>query len=368
MKTNSEKLINTSILKNDNFIIDSHMHVFNYEHVPSGFLGLKLPKRQWFYKLLEGLTTIIGLVWKKSKDTSEFMDAMNDSSSIRIFERAISLEKENSMHVALMMNMNASIKGSSLHNFDKQVLDIQEVVKKYPDRCLPFLALNPLDDTVYSDFLKAFGLSPYTDSNQMKFFGVKIYPCLGYLPSHPILMRIFYLCEKYNIPVISHCSAAGVRYNKTKSLTLQGTLYNNKTDLFEEVDKHVYCGNEEWFKQTFNHPNNWIPVLKKFPNLKLDLAHFPEHWQSYIIDIIRNYINVYTDISYSGSNTDYLLKLNKLLDLNENLRMKILYGTDFYMVDMEGKYRKIRSNYLTYIDDKYLKQLTNLNPKQFLFY
>lgn len=54
----------------------------------------------------------------------------------------------------------------------------------------------------------------FSEKSEHKFFGVKIYPSLGYLPSNPQLMEIFGLCEKKRIPVTAHCSGAIVHTGK----------------------------------------------------------------------------------------------------------------------------------------------------------
>jgi hypothetical protein len=367
MKCNIEKLVNPLRLKNLTNVILSHSHFFTSKHVPSGFTGMKLPKKQWFYKFLEVVTTIVGLFNSKSKNTSEFLDVMDDNNSIDIFEREIAYEGNDSIHVELLMNMNPSIKGQSEHSYRKQMQDSQQVVSIYPDRCLPFFAANPLDPNMLIDFYAAFGLCGQPDT--MKFYGVKIYPSLGYLPSHPLLMILFDYCEKYRIPIISHCSSAGVKFNKYEYLNIIGTGYDCNTKQFKNYNEKIKVSkkDETWFKNTFNHPDNWVPVMEEHPRLKLDLAHFIETWWPFIIDLMRKYDGVYADISHTGHDISYLQKVNKLLDLNIDLRSRFLVGMDFYMVCMEGEYRKIRSNYQTYIDDQYWTLMSNTNPKKFIF-
>jgi predicted TIM-barrel fold metal-dependent hydrolase len=377
MKTNIEKLSNPSILDNDDFIIDSHMHCFNYEHVPSGYLGIKLPNTQMFFKFLQAVTTIGGIFKNELKDTSGFMDAFNDSNPIDVFQKALSYEDPHSMHATLMMNMTHSIKGEVVHDFYRQLYDMEYINARYPNRCLPFVALDPNDPDMNSHFYHAF----LKENIKLPFYGVKIYPSLGYLPSHPKLMNIFSICEENKIPIISHCSSAGVRYNRTKKVSIIGKLYNYRKDIYEDIDTSIKCGNEEWFKQTFNHPRNWIPVLEKYPNLKLDLAHFgglsdferymnndyTNNWLFDILYIIRKYNNTYSDISYNISSDKFIYLLNTLLEDNPIFRNKILWGTDFYMVLMEGDYAKIRQNALNKINTKFIKSLTNINPKRFIF-
>jgi len=49
------------------------------------------------------------------------------------------------------------------------------------------------------------------------FKGIKIYPPLGYLPTHPNLAPVFDYCVQYDIPITLHCSPGGINNFRKKN-------------------------------------------------------------------------------------------------------------------------------------------------------
>ena len=110
-------------------------------------------------------------------------------------------------------------------------------------------------------------------------------------------MKLYsYCCQntKNPITVTAHCSwSAGVYSNEhVPGITDIKTYYRNMA-----------------------HPSNWEEVFTKFPYLKLNLAHFGglgewearakgtrsrKNWVDSIITLMKEYDNVYTDISFHG--------------------------------------------------------------------
>ena len=43
------------------------------------------------------------------------------------------------------------------------------------------------------------------------FKDIKIYPPLGYLPTHPNFCEIFEYCSRHNIPITLHCPEGGMQ-------------------------------------------------------------------------------------------------------------------------------------------------------------
>jgi predicted TIM-barrel fold metal-dependent hydrolase len=52
-------------------------------------------------------------------------------------------------------------------------------------------------------------------------------------------------------------------------------------------------------------------------------------WFSIICDLMRTYKNVYADISYTLNDITLLPLLKMILEVDENIRKKVLFGTDF---------------------------------------
>ena len=124
-----------------------------------------------------------------------------------------------------------------------------------------------------------------------------MYPPLGYHPDPdsiynepPVneeLFKIYEYCESHSVPITTHCSPGGAY----------------SSDLIRAQAVRI----------EFTKPWSWAGVLKKFPNLYLNLAHFgqdmikikdPSSWAAGIRDLIRIYPNVYTDLAYNDQSSE----------------------------------------------------------------
>ncbi len=194
------------------------------------------------------------------------------------------------------------------------------------------------------------------------YIGIKVYPPLGFNPwptetqeaneedNGDIQMNrvqfLYSFCEHNNIPITSHCSEGGFL-----------------------VDKK--------YKQ-FSDPDKWTKVLDKYPNLRLNLAHFGaknKKWRKAIAKLILEHKNVYTDISYRGVDKGYYKVLKKFLDDcstkdKEKLMKRIIFGSDFMInlmsIDTYGTYMKYFSETTSFTAEE--KDLfCSKNPERFLF-
>jgi hypothetical protein len=193
------------------------------------------------------------------------------------------------------------------------------------------------------------------------FIGIKVYPPLGFNP-WPVeewesnaaeeMEKVCYLyqfCLDNNIPITAHCSDGGFLVDK------------NYKDL--------------------SSPFKWEPVLKKYPKLRLNLAHFggvaKKDWRKKIVDLILEpeYENFYTDISYQGVNKKSYDDLRHFVDSYDpeqraRLMEHIIFGTDF-MINLQNICTY--SEYLKYFVDTQSFSvaekdlLCNKNAEKFLF-
>ncbi|HNY09948.1 MAG TPA: amidohydrolase family protein [Candidatus Wallbacteria bacterium] len=191
------------------------------------------------------------------------------------------------------------------------------------------------------------------------FAGVKIYPPLGFDPwpegeaeeIEKVEYLYSYCCEK-NIPITAHCNDEGF----------------------------IVCGEADALKYT--SPARWEDVLKRYPKLILNLAHFGRQmanptgdWAVKICGLMLKYDNLYADFSFNGVDPKYYEAMRKLIDrspqeINEKLYKRILFGSDFMMSLL-----KIQS-YSKYIDQfsstpffgsNEKDAFCSANPERFLF-
>ena len=195
-------------------------------------------------------------------------------------------------------------------------------------------------------------------ANQGIFIGFKMYPPLGYKPLDPRLPRLdqFYArCAQDGIPILAHCSPGGMT-------THDAEHYHelDRVNLADEAPFPIgtaprlsYKPNtpKGYFFNHYVHPRNWRPVLKKYRDLKLCLAHYGgdewEHvgiesdWIQEITDLTREYPNVYTDVACLDFNEPATARnfANLLGHIRDDgpsgryyhLRDKLLFGVDWYL-------------------------------------
>jgi hypothetical protein len=188
------------------------------------------------------------------------------------------------------------------------------------------------------------------------FSGIKLYPPLGFNPWPEDNERekeknrgLFKFCRDNKIPVTTHCNNGGWTVTESKNV------------------------------KAYTDPECWRKVLEQFPGLYLNFAHFGgtvkgenrlnQKRQESIINLIKEFENVYTDISCIFDSKQRYDCLNKLLDNEEKLRNKILFGSDFPMILAAQT-----KNYIDYLKlffdnlkPEYITMLSVENPKRFLW-
>jgi len=361
-----------TLIKADNTIFDIHTHIFNYRDVPNGFVGIRLPFTSRFLSFLENTARAIGIISgeKSPTNASYFLDFFQKDTK-EIVQKLMSYYPTNTIFCPLLMDMNDSIKGKQKEPYEKQIEFVKSVVTTYPGKFLPFVCLNPLNPNMENFFNEVI-------KDDSVFWGVKIYPALGYFPSHPKLMKIFEVCEKRRIPVTTHCSGGAVHNTDHHYKNIPKIEIVSGKPV--EVKKSAWLWSHNDYANFFNHPQNWEPVLEQYPNLVLNIAHFggDEQWKDYIsgkdntwpsrvIVLMQKYPNVYADVSYLLYDRKTCERIKNLIDISQLLRERILYGTDYYMVVLEGHFNSIKTDFETLVGTNLLTQLRTINTKKFLF-
>ena len=176
--------------------------------------------------------------------------------------------------------------------YKKHMHDLEDLCRKHPKLVFPFLAVDP----------RRIGIMKLIEMKIKKgkgvFKGVKFYPPLGYLPTHPNLEAIFEYCAQYDIPITVHCSQGGLRNFRDENYVRSWEGADHLEDFTSSN------GNKSLY---YTAPEKWAPVLKKWRNLRINFAHFgggdklaldDRQWLDAIIQIIQNHPKAYTDISY----------------------------------------------------------------------
>lgn len=186
-----------------------------------------------------------------------------------------------------------------------------------PDRIFPFLAVDPRRENIM-DLVKAqnvLGIQGPLVSSQGPFYGIKVYPRLGYTPDDLEKIGLLEWCADQNIPLTFHCNTTGFPPFKN------------------------------WSWSDYSDPALWEDYLIKYKDkgLRINFAHWGyknEIWSKKISDYIENsegkYTpHVYTDISCfvaDGSMEEareaYLAK--------DALKNHVQFGTDYDVMLLVG--------------------------------
>ena len=355
---------------------DVHAHCFTHRNIPGNFIQSRvdLPRP------LLGIVTKILEFDESRKIAQKLMDSYHRGFA------ANNIPDKHLIVVMLSMNMEYGISEEPPDNFAQQLAELAETSTYFATNpkgikqnasVIPFVAIDPNEETALQVFLETFAFQKHS----YPFFGIKLYPTLGYLPTHPVLMKIFEICEAKKIPVLTHCGGASTRADAKKIQILNEIAPGQVEDIDYEF------GEKMEFEEFFLPPNTWLPVLERFPALYLDIAHLGSNtqWDNYLagaafpeenfvyqtLELIKNpkYPNVYADISYSLALDDNLTRIRKLMEENEAIADKLLFGSDYFLIIAEEPFsRSIKDFYRIFAGrPDLIQKLTVDNPKKYLF-
>jgi hypothetical protein len=191
------------------------------------------------------------------------------------------------------------------------------------------------------------------------FAGIKVYPPLGFDPwpeDEPREIEkvemLYGVCEAGRVPITAHCNDEG----------------------------YATCTAADAAKYT--DPARWEKALKRYPRLKINLAHFGRkseatfsEWSNKICSLIYKYENVYTDLSFNGFDPAYYAGLKTFLNklpgkMTDIIPQRIMFGSDFMMSLLKIE---SYSKYLSYFSEtphltaEAKNTFCSLNPERFLF-
>jgi len=189
------------------------------------------------------------------------------------------------------------------------------------------------------------------------FAGIKVYPPLGFDPwpagdrtAMAKIERLYDTCSTKGIPLITHGGKGGF-------VTVDRERLRRITDV-----------------------SKWEQALKRYPDLRIDLAHFPmgrieSSRQQHSLSLVLEYENVYVDLSCRATSDDYYQRLRALLDRlpvenAETLRCRILFGSDFAVnlmwIESYNRYLDLFSH-TEALTPAEKHAFCSVNPERFLF-
>lgn len=351
-------------------VINIHTHIFIDKNVPEKFLPLKLVRFLIKYRFTKRFARFLNSLNPFNSDDTfdryaNFITLNSKSTSEEIFLNLKNYYPTGSSFVTLSMDFEYMQAGNCPQGFLMQLNDLHLLKQKYGNQIYPFMAIDPRRPNLLElvkDFIENKGGT-----------GLKLYPPLGYYPFDQRLYPIYEYAQKNNIPIITHCSRGGTYYRG--KLTENDLVHPKTGERFSKEKNKIFIRN-------WSNPKNYYYVLNDFPELRLNLGHFggiddwadylrdenrnyDESWIEIILDLISKYPNVYTDISYTLFDKKYFNTLKNFLT-NNIYKNKILFGSDYYMDEIEVNETHFSTFLRDELGDEFYLQMAVKNNKKFL--
>jgi predicted TIM-barrel fold metal-dependent hydrolase len=360
-------------------IYNCHIHLFTIDDVPDRFLPMGLPTLMRFRPFRSSLVWLMRRVNPfEARDLVEryanFVQVSYTAGREEgILARVRGYYPSDTRFVVLPMDMAWMEAGKVRRPYREQLQTLAKLRDEHPEQVLPFITVDPRREGVLElvqEFVEVH-----------RFRGVKLYPSLGFFPFDPALYPVYVYAQAHDLPVLVHCSRGGVYKRR---VTPEDPAHHPKTGqpLDRSHPKH-YSGH-------YADPDNYVEVLRDFPNLRLCMAHFggdaewqrwlrdewradsppaAKSWLAKILDLIRSgdYPNLYTDISYTIFQIDDHLPILKVLLENQQVRERVLFGSDYYMVEQEAlPERQLALRIRAALGEDRFWQIAWHNPRRFL--
>lgn len=317
---------------------------------------------------VNGLLQALKVIRKKSME--EVFKFYYDNYSLNTIKAELNLNDYAFITVALMMDLEIGWRTSIKKNVSQQITELNTLADNYP--VLPFFSVDPRRATevgttnLYELFLQAFC------NKNARFFGVKIYPSLGYLPSDERLHPIYQICEEKNIPVLTHCGGEVISTYDNPINVIR--CQNGKCESTQISGK-----TREDRAKVLNEPIEWEYVLQKFPKLKLNFGHFggSDAWAALrdsntspridkIKDLMQHYEAVFADFSFNLIDDSLDATLLNTLNQNNKIDERTLFGTDFWVVLSSGDLNQRQKDFIFNLNNHRIN-LISKNIANYLF-
>jgi predicted TIM-barrel fold metal-dependent hydrolase len=267
----------------------------------------------------------------------------HDTGAGKNIERALQIiEEERSVTETIRLKREAIKLTTSqsfypTEGFCYHMNNLKNLVKKRKGELYPFIAIDPRRPGMINTLL-----SGSFFNGEERFYGVKLYPRMGFHPQCKPMDTVYKYCNDNKLPIIFHCGKGGFPPSTT------------------------------WKYTEFGNPLNFEPIVKKYPDLKIDFAHVgssdPSYeWAKSIVRLVNENENVYSDVSCYVS-TGELEPVKKLWDDNPKLKTHLMFGTDFDVMYFTGlvTMQMYYNNFKTVFTPDELKALMHDNPMNFM--
>jgi uncharacterized protein len=357
-------------------ITNCHAHTFTHDHTPKRFVPWPVNELVGIPGVRGALIRLAHLVDPKRQTRfgryAQIVETSYDLDQAHIFDKVRSFYPDGTRFVVLPMDMTFLNAGPVEKSIDDQHGELARVRDAQPDVVIPFAAVDPRHDGIVEKTIRLL--------EQDRFRGIKLYPPTGYHPDDPVLRPLYAYAEEHDVPVLTHCSRpASVQYRGEPTERMR---------LDPETGQRLDLDRPELLT-LFTDPDAYVPILRRHPKLRICLAHFggagdwtryieqqwrpggtgTKSWLSKILDMLRSgeYPNLWTDIAYTLFADDEFVYLLKVLLSDERVLARVLFGSDFYVVEnaeLEERRRSIRIRAV--LGEQVFSAIASGNVKAFL--
>ncbi len=242
--------------------------------------------------------------------------------------------------VAAMVDLDFWLEGRAVSRLEEQIEIMAKIALLTEGRVLPFVAFDPFRDAVSGD-RRALRLAQLA-VEKYGCVGVKLYPSMGFRPIgndgamyeavvgdsmwrqlgyedaefaaaiESAMHGLLAWCEREQVPVMAHCNTS-----------------NASHPVFVDAA----------------HPRHWARVLARYPELRLNLAHFggassllqdDDDWAEHIIALMAEHDGVFADfgnfkLRAADDIAPYFTVLRTVLEQEPEVGQRLMYGSDWFM-------------------------------------
>lgn len=357
-------------------LTNCHIHTFTVEHVPdrfAGLLGQLLRIRRLRLAVLALLRAIGRAPRSRFARYAQILAVSHNRSQEDVFKIARGFYPQGTRFVVLPMDMEFMKAGRVEKSLVEQHDELRRLRDDYPELVVPFSAVDPRRPGIVQTTIALL--------EEHSFCGIKLYPPLGYHPADPALSELYAYAAARDVPILAHCTRRGVHYRGRPTASLLSDPETGAPLPAVEGDDPI---------TRLADPDNYLPILRRHPKLKLCLAHFggDEEWRKYLNDPwlsgtttahtswlakiaamikSRAFENLYTDISYTVFADEEYVHMLKVLLSDRRLRQRVLFGSDFYVVEnAKLEERRIAVRIRSVLGEELFDAIARVNPDRFL--
>jgi len=357
-------------MKKDFDIYNCHIHIFEEKDVPRGFLKLGLVaflSTKIGYNLTLRLLRRYNFLSKNNAfyKYARFAETGKLGSQQAIFEKCEEQYPVNTKFIVLAIDMAYMNAGRVPRSFQQQIDELARLYEDKPDSVIPFIHIDPRRPGIFDIFL---------DAVRKGFRGVKLYPPMGHRPDDERLTPVYEYCSNFRLPLLVHCGPQSPTHYKGSKKQIRKLLDAAGIAYTSHMKKQELCAQ-------FGHPELYIPILEKYPNMNICFAHWGSEvsWRNYIEnpgardnwfriirDMLGKYPNLYTDISFTLNNPEFFSILKVYMNRYPAIREKVLFGSDYYMVEVKTTEKKFGFDLRAFLGEEFFKIIAHDNPIRFL--